>query len=118
MSNPNAKDNLKPFVKGYDPRRAIARVPKTAVKARELFRRIGAELLVIKEKQDNGEDVTYDITRLEAAIRLKYSSKAPKDFETIIKALYPGLLKDEIEHSGEITIKKGYETVNPDDWEK
>lgn len=91
------KANLKPFVKGYDPRRAVARVPKTSVKARELFRRIGAELMRIKERNEAGETVEYDITRIEAAIRMKYSSKAPKDFETILKALYPGLLKDEID---------------------
>lgn len=105
--NDKSKANLKPFVKGYDPRRAIARVPKTSVQARRLFRRIGAELLTIKERQANGEDVEYDLTRLEAAIRLKFSSKAPKDFETILKALYPGLLKDEVEHSGgqELRIK-------------
>lgn len=102
--NDKSKANLKPFVKGYDPRRAIARVPKTSVKARELFRRIGAELLTIKERQANGEDVEYDLTRLEAAIRLKFSSKQPKDFETILKALYPGLLKDEVEHSGSIAL--------------
>jgi hypothetical protein len=91
------KANLKPFVKGYDPRRAVARVPKTSVKARELFRRIGAELMRIKERNEAGETVEYDITRIEAAIRMKFSSKAPKDFETILKALYPGLLKDEID---------------------
>lgn len=106
MPNPNPKTTqLKPFVKGYDPRRAIGRVPKKTPGARALFRRIGAELLTIKERQANGEDVEYDLTRLEAAIRLKFSSKAPKDFETILKALYPGLLKDEVEHSGESKIE-------------
>lgn len=95
--NEKSKANLKPFVKGYDPRRAIARVPKNTPKARELFRRIGAELLTIRERQANGEDVEYDITRLEAMIRLKFSSKQSKDFETILKALFPGLLKEEVD---------------------
>lgn len=99
-NNPNAQANLKPFVKGYDPRRAIAKVPKTVTEARKQIRRIAAELIHIKEKQENGENVEYDITRLDAAIRLKFSSRAPKDFETILKALYPGLLKDDVTIGG------------------
>jgi len=96
--NPNSLKNLQPFEKGvYSPRRNLRGVPKDAIEARKFFRKIGAELLRIKEKQENGETVEYDITRLEAAVRLKFSSKAPKDFETILKALYPGLLKDEID---------------------
>lgn len=96
--NPNSLKNLQPFEKGvYSPRRNLRGVPKDAIEARKFFRKIGAELLRIKEKQENGETVEYDITRIEAAIRMKFSSKAPKDFETILKALYPGLLKDEID---------------------
>ena len=96
--NPKSIDNLIPFKKGvYSPRRNLRGVPKDAIEARKFFRRIGAELLRIKEKQENGEDIEYEITRLEAAVRLKFSSRAPKDFETILKALYPGLLKDEID---------------------
>lgn len=96
MSNPNPSPENR-LKKGYDPRRNLRGVPKDAIEARKFFRKIGAELLRIKEKQENGETVEYDITRLEAAVRLKFSSKAPKDFETILKALYPGLLKDEID---------------------
>lgn len=93
------KDSLKPFVKGYDPRRNLRGVPKDAIEARKFFRKIGAELLTIKEKNEQGESVEYDITRLEAAVRLKFGSRAPKDFETILKAMFPGLLKDEVELS-------------------
>lgn len=106
--NPKSIDNLIPFKKGvYSPRRNLRGVPKDAIEARKFFRKVGAELLRIKEKQESGETVEYDLTRLEAMVRLKFSSKAPKDFETILKALYPGLLKDEVEHSGgqELRIK-------------
>jgi hypothetical protein len=94
MANPAS---LVPFKKGYDPRRNLRGVPKEAIAARKFFRKVGAELLRIKEKQDNGEVTEYDITRLEAMVRLKFSSKAPADFQTILKVLYPGLLKDELD---------------------
>jgi hypothetical protein len=106
-----AKPNGKPFVKGYDPRRNLRGTPKDAITARKLFRQIAAELLTIREKNERGEAVEYDITRLEAAIRLKFGSRAPKDFETILKALFPGLLKDEVDvTSGGKAI---VEIVNP-----
>src|SRR3990172_1200492 len=96
------------FKKGYDPRRNLRGTPKDAITARKLFRQIAAELLTIHEKNERGETVEYDITRLEAAIRLKFGSRAPKDFETILKAMFPGLLKDELDvtSGGEaLTIK-------------
>jgi len=100
-------ENLKPFNKGYDPRRNLRGVPKDAIEARKFFRKIGAELLRIKERQENGEAVEYDISRLEAMVRLKFSSKAPKDFETILKAMFPGLLKDEVD------VTSGGEALKP-----
>ena len=75
------------FRKGYDPRRNLRGTPKDAITARKLFRQIAAELLTIREKNEHGEAVEYDITRLEAAIRLKFGSRAPKDFETILKVV-------------------------------
>jgi len=95
------------FKKGYDPRRNLRGTPKDAITARKLFRQIAAELLTIREKNEKGEPVEYDITRLEAAIRLKFGSRAPKDFETILKALYPGLLKDELD------VTSGGEALKP-----
>lgn len=89
--------NLQPFKKGYDPRRNVRGVPKDAIEARKLIRKVAAELLTIREKQEDGTVVEYDITRLEAMIRLKFSSRAPADFVTILKALAPGLLKDELD---------------------
>lgn len=110
--------NLKPFKKGYDPRRNLRGTPKDAITARKLFRKIAAELLTIHEKNESGEAVDYELTRLEAMIRLMLSSKAPKDRETVLKAMFPGLLKDEVDvTSGGQTIK-GYTLVSPDDWKK
>lgn len=86
-----------PFKKGYDPRRNLKGVPKEAISARKRIRKIGAELLHIKERLDTGETVEYDITRVDAMLRLMFSSKAPKDKETLMKALWPGLLKDEVD---------------------
>lgn len=103
--NPNAVKNLKPLVKGYDPRRNVRGVPKDAIAARKSIRKIGAELLRIKEKQENGEVVEYDITRFEAMIRLMFNSKSPVDRQTLLKALAPGLLKEELELSGDVSIK-------------
>ena len=88
------EENLKPFKKGYDPRRNLRGVPKDTIKGRALIRKIGAELIHIEDKT-TGE--SYDITRAEAMIRLMYSSKAPADKQTLIKALWPGLVKDEVD---------------------
>jgi hypothetical protein len=85
------------FKKGYDPRRNLRGTPKDAITARKKIRQIAAELIHIKEKQDNGEVIEYDITRADAMIRLMFSSKAPADKQTLMKALWPGLLKDEVD---------------------
>ena len=82
----------KPFRKGYDPRRNLRGVPKEAIAARHFVRKIGAELIHVKEA-----GLEYDITRAEAMIRPMFSSKAPADKQTLIKALWPGLLKDELD---------------------
>lgn len=87
----------KPFKKGYDPRRNLRGVPRDAIEARKFVRKIGAELIHIREKSETGETVEYDIERAAAMIRLMFSSKAPKDKETLMKALWPGLLKEQVD---------------------
>ena len=87
----------KPFVKGYDPRRNLRGVPADAIKARHMLRRIAAELIHVKEKTDAGEIVEYDITRAYAMLRTMFASKAPADRQNLLKALWPGLLKDEVD---------------------
>ena len=83
----------KPFVKGYDPRRNLRGVPKDTIKGRALIRKIGAELIKISDPALGD----YEITRAEAMIRLMYSSKQPADKKALIDALWPGLLKQEID---------------------
>lgn len=110
-------DNLKPFKKGYDPRRNIRGVPADAIKAREAIRKLGAELVHIKEpvwdeETESYKQVEYDITRWQAMIRLMFSSKAPKDREMLLKAGLPGLLKDEVEVNQTGVTKIEIEYVN------
>lgn len=105
----------KPFKKGFDPRRNLKGVPKDAIAARHLIRKIGAELIHIREKTETGETVEYDIERAAAMIRLMFSSKAPKDKETLMKALWPGLLKDEVNINGDVLTKVIVEYVNSKD---
>jgi hypothetical protein len=92
--------NLRPFKKGDDPRRNLKGVPADAIAARKLFREIGAELLKLEERKKNGEVVITEISRLEAKIQLMFSSRNPRDSELILKAMYPGLLKDEVDVKG------------------
>ena len=89
--------NLKPLAKGYDPRRNLKGVPKDAIAARKLIRQIGAELVHIKEKGENGENIEYDLTRYQVMVRLMFGSKNPTDRANLLKALSPGLLKDEVD---------------------
>ena len=91
VSKPSRTRGLKPFVKGYDPRRNLSGVPKETIAARKHFRKIMAELLDMPD----GQGV---ITRLDGMLRLMAGTRStPKDRETILKALYPGLLKDELD---------------------
>jgi hypothetical protein len=95
MTNPNPNPSTR-FKKGYDPKRNLRGVPKETIEARKRARQIVAELL----DMPNGQGET---TRLDTMLRYMTGGKAsPKDRENILKILYPGLLKDEIQHSGEI----------------
>jgi len=111
-------ENLKPFKKGYDPRRNLRGVPKDAIEARKMIRKIGAELLTIKEKGENGEVIEYELTRYEAMVRLMYSSRNPAEKIALLKALSPGLLKDEIDltSGGEkiVISVKGLDAISED----
>jgi hypothetical protein len=117
MANPNPNTSgLKPLKKGYDPRRNLKGVPKTTIKGRALIRQIGAELIHVREKVDTGETVEYDITRVSALIRLMYSSKAPADKQTLLKALWPGMLREEIDLTSAGEKIKGFIGWTPETW--
>lgn len=95
MANPNPPtEQLKKFQKGPDPRRNLKGVPKDTIAARKLIRQIGAELVALP-KDENGN--VRELTRFELLIRAMYGSKAPADRQNLLKALAPGLLKDEID---------------------
>jgi len=84
------EENLKPFKKGYDPRRNLRGVPKTALEVKKRFEKIGAELLLLKEKvpipgTDEYETVQYEITRMDAMLRRMYSSNSPADRKEILE---------------------------------
>jgi hypothetical protein len=92
-------ENLKPFKKGYDPRRNIRGVPSTAIEVRRLIQAIGAQKLPLpqSEQEKAAKKRKRYITRLEALLTAMFSSRAPADKQTILKGGYPGLLKDEID---------------------
>lgn len=99
------------FKKGYDPRRNLKGTPREAITARKFIRRIAAELIKLPDSE-------IEVTRAYAMLRLMFSSKAPKDKETLMKALWPGLLKDELDLTSGGEKLKGYVTISPDDWDK
>lgn len=94
-----AKPRGKPFVKGYDPRRTM-RGPKDAITARKFIKQIGQELIAFKDDAGDG-----DITRLYLLVRSMYASRNPRHAEILLKAQFPGLLKDEVEQSGEVVLR-------------
>lgn len=114
---PKDTSGLRPFKKGYDPRRNMKGVPRDAIEARKVIRKIGAELLTIKEKNESGEVIEYELTRYEAMVRLMYSSRNPAEKIALLKALSPGLLKDEVDVTTggdalKITIQKASDVTD------
>jgi hypothetical protein len=92
MSNPNPSPATR-LKKGYDPRRNLKGVPREAIEMRKMLRKIAAELVRIKD--EGGNEV--EVTRLYARARLAFSSRNYKEFEMVLKALYPGLLKESLD---------------------
>jgi hypothetical protein len=87
-----SKANLKPFVKG-DARINRKGTPRTAVVMREFIQQVGAE--TIKLPAANGEQGA-EVTRIYALVRTMFNSKAPADRAAILKAIAPGLLREEM----------------------
>lgn len=98
------EQNLRPFKKGPDPRRNLRGVPKDAIEARRIVRRIAAELVKLPKDSDGYQQ---ELTRFELMIRAMLSSKAPADRAAILKILAPGALRDEVDlnASGEIIFR-------------
>jgi hypothetical protein len=108
--NPPKSGQLK---KGYDPRRNTRGTPKDAITARKFIKQIGQELIAFKDESGEG-----DITRLYLLIRAMYASRNPRHAEILLKAQFPGLLKEEVDVTSGGEKVKGYVIVSPDDWDK
>lgn len=80
--------NLKPFQKGFDPRRNLKGVPHDAVALRKHMRKIAAELI------GNGET---EMTRLDALLRQLFTSRNPAHNKIAIQLLYPKALAENVD---------------------
>ena len=99
-------ENLKPFKKGYDPRRNVKGVPKDVLELRRLAKQVLAEQLEMPDKKK--------VRRLVAMLRRMTSANNPKAWEDVIKLAYPGALVDNVDltSGGEkIIVKVG---IDPD----
>lgn len=81
-------DNLKPFKKGYDPRRNLKGVPRDAIEMRKRMRKIAAEIV-------GGDDTA--MTRLDAMIRSAFSSRNPRHMEMLLTGMFPKLLEKSVD---------------------
>ena len=91
-----SKANLKPFVKN-DPRINRKGTPSSAAVLRKFIQQIGAETIKLPAKEG---EAGAEVTRIYALIRAMYSSKAPADRAAILKAIAPGILRDELDITG------------------
>lgn len=99
MSN---EKNLKPFKKGYDPRRNLRGVPKDTLRGRALVRKVGSELVTLKRRLEDGQTAEFEVTRAENMVREMYESKATADRVILLKCLWPGIVdKDDVAASDE-----------------
>ena len=78
--------NLKPFVKGYDPRRNMKAVPKETTLIREKMRKIAAEII--------GEGTEAEMSRFEAMLRQLWTSRNPAHNKLALQVLDPKLLTE------------------------
>jgi len=87
-NNPNAKDNLKQFKKGFDPRRNLKGVPKDAVAMRKRMRMIFAEYI------GSGET---EMLRIDAMLRQLTSSRNPAHNKLALQVLDPKILTESVD---------------------
>jgi len=89
-------ENLKPFKKGYDPRRNLRGVPTDAVKMRKLMREIASEII--------GEGTEAEMTRLSAMLRQLWTSRNPAHNKLALQVLDPKILTEhtDVTSGGEV----------------
>jgi hypothetical protein len=101
-------ENLQPFKKGYDPRRNVKGVPRDAVLMRQHMRKIAAELL-----GKEGEEMT----RLDAMLRLLFTSRNPAHNKLALQVLDPKILeevtKQELTGETKVIIEYADNNSNP-----
>jgi hypothetical protein len=87
------KPRGKAFTKGFDPRRNIKGVPKDTLLMRKHMRAIAAELI--------GKDET-EMTRLDAMLRMLWSSRNPAHNKLALQVFDPKLLieQQEVNNTG------------------
>ena len=105
--------NLIPFEKG-DPRINRKGVPRDAIEMRHMFRAIAGEIVKLKDEGGRGVEVS----RLYARARLLFSDRNWKSFELALKAMYPGLLREEVDVTSGGEKIKGYIGIDPAEWDK
>jgi hypothetical protein len=99
--------NLVPFKKGYDPKRNYKGAPDTTARVREFIKELAA--LKTTVKSENGKKG--QITLLENLLLDMLNSPNAQDRQNILKAMYPGLLVDEVKSVNthkviKVTLKK------------
>ncbi len=93
------EQNLKPFKKGYDPRRNLKGVPGDAILMRQHMRKIAAEIL----EDNNGTEMT----RLDAMLRLLWTSRNPAHNKLALQVLDPKILEEKVD------VTSNGETLKP-----
>lgn len=88
-------ENLKPFAKGFDPRRNLKGVPRDAIELRKHMRKIAAEII-------GGDDSA--MTRMDAMLRQLWTSRNPAHNKLALQVLDPKILTEHIEQNGEQTL--------------
>ena len=81
-------ENLKPFKKGFDPRRNLRGVPVDAIAMRKHMRKIAAEII-------GGDDTA--MSRLDAMLRQLWSSRNPAHNKLALQVLDPKILVEHLD---------------------
>lgn len=106
----NSIANLRPFKKGFDPRRNI----KGRISTRPDLVAAIERAANMKLFNDNGKPLILDgeqVTRLDAVIRTAFTGRTPSDKRFLIWLLefWHGKPKEIIEQTGEITLTVKYQ---------
>ena len=107
------KASLKPFEKGYDPRRNMkGRAIRGFDALRREWQEIWAEILFDEHGQPIIDPVTEKaLTRLRARMRTATTSRNFQEFRTALEYAY-GKVKEEVEHSGNVKTDIGINLVD------